>query len=60
MTKRNLEFKQENGKVYMSVREPLDRVDAGNCPFCGQPVYVAQGQLTKYYKDQPTHKKCRK
>lgn len=51
------QFKIENGKLYM--RE-VERASAGNCPFCGEPVYVSEGQVITYFRDQPVHKKCRK
>lgn len=59
MTRRNKEFKFENGKLLMAERAPLKRVDAGNCPYCELPVYISEGQLLKYLNGNPTHKKCR-
>lgn len=39
---------------------PAPRRNAGNCPFCSLPVFVAEGQLYKTLKGYPVHKPCRK
>lgn len=53
------DFKIENGKLYVTEREPLTTKDAGPCSYCKRPVYVSEGQLLKYRNGEPTHKKCR-
>jgi hypothetical protein len=53
-------MKIENGKLYVGRTEPLDRVNGGDCPFCGKPVYMAEGQIVKTFNGHPTHKACRK
>ena len=64
MSKTKAEFKVEGGKVLVSYREPLERVDKGQCYYCGLSVYIAQGQLYKTLSvngvPYPTHKACRK
>lgn len=57
--KRGIEFKTENGKLFMGSRK-VERVDAGTCPYCNLPVYLSEGQLCTYKNNAPTHKSCRK
>lgn len=59
MTRRNKQFKVENGKLMVGERPFLPRKQVGKCYFCDIPVFVSEGQLLKYYKGQPTHKSCR-
>lgn len=40
--------------------QPTPRRNAGNCPFCSLPVFVAEGQAYKTFKGNPVHKPCRK
>lgn len=45
-----------------------ERIDAGNCYYCQEPVYVSEGQALNYLiiqindkkEEYPTHKRCRK
>lgn len=55
--------------------EALQPINMGNCHFCKQPVWAAENQVVKLFKEKlisrvdgkvisetssPTHKKCRK
>ena len=59
MTRRNIQFKIEDGKLMRSVPTPIPRTLAGLCSFCRKEVYVSEGQLLKYRNGEPTHKACR-
>lgn len=52
-------YKTEKNKIYVGEVKDV-RKDAGNCPYCGLPVYVSSRQLLIYKNGDPTHKKCRK
>ena len=62
------EYKIENGKLFRRPKVYVERMDAGNCYYCHEPVYVSEGQILKYKiikindkkEEYPTHKKCRK
>lgn len=66
--KKGIEFKIQDGKLLSAKKEPLERVNVGNCYYCGEPVLVGQGQAIKWKvlttpsdkQEYPTHKKCRK
>lgn len=66
--RKGIEFKIEDGKLFKAEVKPLERVNVGDCYYCGEPVWVAQGQQIKWIKriagfgttEYPTHKKCRK
>ena len=59
------EFKIEDGVIY---EREIERVNIGNCPFCGEPVWVSEGQqypirrkwsiFEKKWMEDPIHKKC--
>ena len=66
--KKGIQFKIEDGKLMKKEILPLKRVNVGNCYYCHQPVWVAQGQAIKWKIKKtsisdielPTHKACRK
>lgn len=60
MSKQNLEFKIENGKMYKRDIPKDIRVNKGDCYYCNEPVYISSGQLYKTCNGKPTHKRCRK
>lgn len=53
-------YKIENGILYEAEKIPVERKSIGNCYYCRLPVLVSEGQLLKFFRDKPTHKKCRK
>lgn len=48
-------------------KEKSERIDAGKCYYCQEPVYVSEGQALNYLiiqinekkEEYPTHKRCR-
>jgi hypothetical protein len=64
-----MKFKIIDGKVYVRTKV-IERTSVGICPFCGEEVWVSEGQAITYRKKkdrysgemilEPTHKICRK
>ena len=52
-------FANVRGKIFESEVKSI-RQSAGDCYVCKLPVYTSHGQLVKYFRETPTHKKCRK